>query len=434
MPEETTNKKRRKRIMKRLLISGLVLLSILGVNSSSFAQKPKLSLTVASKFTLGTNEMFRKNVLEWGSIKGVDVSLEATSLGAISTKVAAAAETKGGPDIIEAPAYLAALYADSLIDVDDVATELGKKYGGWYPVNETLSKVNGRWKTIPNVLENHGMVIRTDLLQAAVEKIPSADWTWEDLLRIAKKIKAATGLCGAGFSKGRAVGDANNFAYSVLWSYGGKEVEEDGKTIALDSPETRAALRFVKRLYDEVELPGVLGWDDGSNNKVYLAGLIGITGNSGSIYWAAAKENPYIRKNTTHQVYPRGPVTQKHFTGLWSLGIFKHTKYPELAKDLIRYLFEKDRYEAWIATGEGNISPVLIEFSKHPMWKDPVLKAFIETNNYKAWIGYPGPYTREASQVMDSYIIVDMMAKVCQGVSIDDAIKWAVSEMKKIYK
>ena len=42
--------------------------------------------------------------------------------------------------------------------------------------------------------------------------------------------------------------------------------------------------------------------------------------------------------------------------------------------------------------------------------------------------------TREAAQVMDSFIIVDMMAKVCRGVPIDDSIKWAVDEMKKIYK
>jgi hypothetical protein len=41
--------------------------------------------------------------------------------------------------------------------------------------------------------------------------------------------------------------------------------------------------------------------------------------------------------------------------------------------------------------------------------------------------------TREAAQVMDSFIIVDMMAKVCRGVPIDDSIKWAVDEMKKIY-
>jgi hypothetical protein len=75
----------------------------------------------------------------------------------------------------------------------------------------------------------------------------------------------------------------------------------------------------------------------------------------------------------------------------------------------------------------------LREFANHPIWKDPNLKAFVEANNYKVWLGYPGPYTREAAQVMDSFIIVDMMAKVCRGVPIDDSIKWAVDEMKKIY-
>lgn len=433
-PGKTKSKKRRGRVMKELAISGLVLLLILGVQNSSFAaERPKLSVLVPTKFSPGTNEMFRKNVSDWGRIKGVDVSVEETSYSALSQRAKAAAGEKGGPDIIEAPALLAALYHESLIEVDDVATELGNKYGGWYPVTETLSKVGGHWKAIPVNLENHAMLIRKDLLDAAVEKVPPADWTWEDLLRIAKKIKATTGLFGAGFSKGPAIGDASNFAFSVLWCYGGKTVEADGKTIALDSPETRAALRFVKRLYDETEIPGVLEWNDLSNNKVYVAGLVGMTGNSGSLYATAKNVNPYIRNNTTIQIYPRGPVAQKHFTGLYSLGIFKHTLYPDLAKDLIGYLFEKERYEAWIATSDGNLSPALREFANHSIWKDPNLKAFVEANNYKVWLGYPGPYTREAAQVMDSFIIVDMMAKVCRGVPIDDSIKWAVDEMKKIY-
>ena len=420
--------------MKKLAISGLVLLLILGVQSSSFAaEKAKLTVLVPTKFSPGTNEMFRHNVSEWGKVKGVDVSVEETSYGALSRRARAAAEEKRGPDIMEAPALLAALYHESLIEVDDVATELGNKYGGWYPVTETLSKVGGHWKAIPVNLENHAIMIRKDLLDAAGEKVPPADWTWEDLLRIAKKIKLTTGLAGAGFSKGPAIGDASNFAYALLWSYGGKTVEADGKTIALDSPETRAALSFVKRLYDETEIPGVLEWNDLSNNKVYLAGLVGMTGNSGSLYAMAKKENPYVRNNTAIQIYPRGPGGQKFFTGMYSLGIFKHTNYPDLAKDLIRFLFEKERYESWIATSDGNLSPALREFANHPIWKDPNLKAFVEANNYKAALGYPGPVTREAAQVMDSMIIIDMMGKVCRGVPIDDSIKWAVGEMEKIH-
>jgi multiple sugar transport system substrate-binding protein len=35
--------------------------------------------------------------------------------------------------------------------------------------------------------------------------------------------------------------------------------------------------------------------------------------------------------------------------------------------------------------------------------------------------------------VLTKYIIVDMYAKAIQGASAEDAVKWAESELKKIY-
>jgi multiple sugar transport system substrate-binding protein len=47
--------------------------------------------------------------------------------------------------------------------------------------------------------------------------------------------------------------------------------------------------------------------------------------------------------------------------------------------------------------------------------------------------GYAGPPNRAAAEVVTKYIITDMYAKAVQGASAEDAVKWADSEIKKIY-
>jgi hypothetical protein len=44
----------------------------------------------------------------------------------------------------------------------------------------------------------------------------------------------------------------------ILWCYGAKTVEADGKTVAINSRETQAAIEFVKQLYSDAMEPSVL--------------------------------------------------------------------------------------------------------------------------------------------------------------------------------
>jgi multiple sugar transport system substrate-binding protein len=47
--------------------------------------------------------------------------------------------------------------------------------------------------------------------------------------------------------------------------------------------------------------------------------------------------------------------------------------------------------------------------------------------------GFAGPAGKKAAEALTKYIIVDMYAKAIQGGSAEDAVKWAESELKKIY-
>ena len=67
--------------------------------------------------------------------------------------------------------------------------------------------------------------------------------TWEELRRVGKQLKAKGHPYGQAL--GHSFADPVTFAYPLLWSFGGKEVEKDGKTVAIDSKETVAALEFM---------------------------------------------------------------------------------------------------------------------------------------------------------------------------------------------
>jgi multiple sugar transport system substrate-binding protein len=47
--------------------------------------------------------------------------------------------------------------------------------------------------------------------------------------------------------------------------------------------------------------------------------------------------------------------------------------------------------------------------------------------------GHAGPAGQKAAEVLSKYIIVDMYAKAVQGMSAEDAVKWADGEVRKIY-
>ncbi len=94
-----------------------------------------------------------------------------------------------------------------------------------------------------------------------------------------------------GQTLGHTFGDAPTFTYPYLWSWGGKEVEKDGKTVAINSKETIESVKFLVAMYKEGYDEGGLAWDDTSNNRAYLSGTIAATLNGASIY-IEAKQKP----------------------------------------------------------------------------------------------------------------------------------------------
>src|SRR3569833_1561305 len=98
-----------------------------------------------------------------------------------------------------------------------------------------------------------------------VDFVPASDQLWRKELvpqaekELGMKLKEAGHPIGQ--TLGHTCGDAPTFTYPYMWSWGGKEVEADGKTVAINSKETIESVKFMSAFWKEARDEGALAWD-----------------------------------------------------------------------------------------------------------------------------------------------------------------------------
>lgn len=383
-----------------------------------------------TKFVPGDQAGFEANTKKFTEATGIPVEIEYQSWEDIRPKAAVAANVGSGPDIIFGWYDDAHLYPDKLIDVSDVADYLGKKYGGWAPVAEDYGMRDGRWICLPFGASGQCVVYRKSLLdQVGVTEFPK---DFDGYLKMAQALQK-TGK-PVGFATGHAVGDGNGWTHQLIWSFGGKMVDENGK-VAINSPETVQALEYVKE-FGATFIPGTASWNDSNNNKAFLSDLISVTNNGISIWVAALNNKSPMADDIYHAQYPVGPVgrpTELHL--LTSAMLFKYSKYPNATKAYITYLFEDPQYSYWQAESIGYFTHTLNAYEKNPIWtKDPKITPYRDTVKRMLPNGYAGKLGYSSAAVMADYVLLDMVAKVAAGdTSPKDAAAQAEKQARRYY-
>lgn len=390
-----------------------------------------------AKFIDPDEVYWRENSKKFTEATGVDVRVDFVSWEDLRPQTAVIANTGAGPDMVIGFSSDPQIYASKLIDMTELANYLGAKYGGWYQLAETYGRKWGtkNWISIPVGGGTGPTVYRESWVkEAGYDRIPD---DLEGFLTLCQKLHKIGHPCG--FSLGHALGDANGFASWLLWTHNAYLVDEKGK-IALDSKETIAALKYATEL-QKTMIQGTLSWNDVGNNKAYAAGEIGLTFNGVSIYYAL-KNSPdpklqAIAKDTQHQAQPKGkaPVTPILATPMNAM-IFKHTKYPNAAREYMRFMMEAPQYGLWLSKCIGYWSQPLKAYAQMKFWKeDPKLAPFADAMNTPYYDGYKGPVTPASSAVTANYVIVDMFASVVTGNATPErAAKAAAKAAERYYK
>ncbi|MGE5849472.1 MAG: ABC transporter substrate-binding protein [Candidatus Methylomirabilota bacterium] len=390
----------------------------------------KVNVLTWSNTLNAMDDVLREQAKQYTREKAVEVSFEFINQTDLPAKTAAAVESGAGPDIITLWSDGPHLHDKALIDVGDVADPLGKELKGWTNIAKDIAVVGKTWKAVPWAIIPICITYRSDWLkEVGYTKFPD---TYDEMLVMSKKLKDKGHPVG--FALGRAIGDGNQSHYPMLWAFGGAECKRDGKTVAINSPETAKAVDYRRKLHQQGETEDIFSWDDSGNNRAFLAEAVSVTGNAASIYWAEKKNAPQLRAVTEHALWPQGPAGRFGYSTAISLGIFKFSKAQKEAKAFIRWLLQPKQYSAWMGIGEGMMAGLLNFYEDDPVWqKDPKLEVVRQIPKYVRMPGYPGPPTRYAAEAMVKYVVVNMFARGAKGMATVETIKIAEQELKEIY-
>jgi multiple sugar transport system substrate-binding protein len=395
------------------------------------ASRP-ITMLHESSFIKTFDEFFQKTLIpNYKKETGVEVVYEITSVGSLPSRDATVIETGSGADLSMLTLLFPFLYQDKLLDVSDIAEEMGQKQGGWYDVGREACMVDGKWKAVP--FSNIGQLMswRTDwFAEIGVKTFPDS---WEELYEVGKKLKEKDHPFG--FELGHGFGDNHGWLYPLLWSYGGHEVEKDGKTVVIDSDETAKAVDFCRKFFKDTMFDDVLSWTDVSNNKAWYAEQISCTNNAESILWLAKRDFPDIAKVTDQAMNPQGPKGRFHLMNSISHGVFNFSSEKQAAHDFLKWLMDEKQLGAWYASADSYYQPVVKGYDKAPMWDvEPRNKPFRDAMATAHLPGWPAPPDRRLAESVAKYVVVDMFAKACSGASTKDVIKAADSQLREIYK
>ena len=386
-----------------------------------------------SPFVKGEEDAWIANTKKFTEATGIDVRIDKESWEDIRPKAAVAANVGSGPDIVWVWFDDAQQYPDKLLDVTELATSLAGQYGGYYPASQAYATVNGRFVGLPLATIGNAVVYRDSWVkQAGFSEFPKDT---KGLLELGKALKANNHPMG--FTLGHGVGDGNNYCHWVLWSHGGKMVDESGKVV-INSPETVAALRFAADLY-KTFIPGTESWLDVNNNRAFIAGDLSVTANGVSIYYAAANDPKLAdmaadMKSTNFPVGPIGKKVELHQTT--TACIFKYSKFPKAAQAYLAFMFQADQYNAWLTGASAYCCQTLKAFSSNPVWTSkPIHAAYAVASETLQPNGYAGPLGPKSAAAMADWIVVDMVAEASTGQRTpEEAAKRAQQRAERIYR
>lgn len=425
-----------------LLLTSLLVIEITGVwaggssESSGQASSGPLVVWMKKGFVEEQNTAFQARAEAFSKERGVPVKVELLAYEDAFPKWTAAIQSKNVPDVTFLGYQEVGQFSNQgvLADVSGLLKDLQAKNGPIFASSIDAVTFGGKSYAVPFWGEGTALYYRTDLFEQA--GIGGPPKTWDEFRQDAIKLtNASQGVYGAGVGYGDGNSDCEWLTRATIWSFGGSIFGADGKTIVLDSPQTRQAIDFVTKLFtqDKVTPPGALGWNDGGNNTAYISGQAAMVVNTGSIIAALKKNNPDLLAKTAVTLLPAGPAGQ--FTAGISnnLSIFADAKNQKLAQDFISYVLQPEWYQKWIDVSAPLALPVYEKLAtSDPTWQNPQYKGFMDSMGTFKFLGYKGPYSAAAGKIYNLRLINAMFENILsKGMPVDQAVKQFVDAANK---
>jgi multiple sugar transport system substrate-binding protein len=407
------------------------------VRRAHAARREKLVVWMPVALAPQVDKLVKEQTYAYAKQAGIkDNELEYVEIGTGQwlPKMVAALEAGIPPDVTRFGSAQVSLYRAQghLLEVTDLVEKLQQKAGGFFPIALQAVMYKGKAYGIPQSVSPWPLVARMDLLEAAKVDPPK---TWDEFVEVCKKLQKPPKLTGYGLCLGLHT-DTDNNVINMIWGYGGKLVEADDKTVALNSPGTVQAVKLIGDMYLKHKIipRGSISWDNQGNNKAYQSRQVVFVLNPSSIYAHMADSDKELYQVTGMLPVPAGPAgaIEELSTGEWM--IFKHAPYPEPAKGLVEYYMDPENLRLVMEEGDGRWGPPYKGMYNTPFWQQPTFQHWRTMLERGRHFASPGTMTAAAGEVLATNVLARMMHRVLvENWEAEKAVEEAHKKAAEIY-
>jgi multiple sugar transport system substrate-binding protein len=279
---------------------------------------------------------------------------------------------------------------------------------------------------LPLQIESSLLFYRADLLQAAGLEGPP-----ETLAELADYAEALDSDDTAGFAmRGRGAA-ATSQIVNLLYSFGGKWLNEDGSS-ALASEESQAALEYYAGLLRQYGPPGPsnLHWNEVMS--LYAQGEVAMVFDANvfrSIVEDPQQAVDVVRENTLYAPLPEGPAGSVPAVLVWGLGINHASDNPEASWYFIQWALSKENQVKALLAG--------VPAARESAWQNEEFQAtapesWTQASRESFNRGQPewNPPVVPVAEVRDAY--GQAIVAALQGQPVGRALQRAAQEMDQI--
>jgi multiple sugar transport system substrate-binding protein len=394
------------------------------------------------------NEFLRTQITEYAESNGwtVEISDSAgfgTGTGEIE-KLSASVQAGDPPDVMNHDSWgsVQVHNLDIVQPVGDLVAQIEEVFGPAAPYLQQTMIIEDEWWVVPYHQRAGGTYYRRDAFDAVGIDLQTV--RTYDVLREACLEASTPELFGWGMTVNRS-GDGNTMINRVKTGWGAGWQDETGQFVRTNSPEMIEAMNFIKDTYLDPQWgpmlpPGVLAWNDTSNNEAYLGGVIALTTNAGTVYAKAVVDGNPVAEQTNYLKDPGGPVNQE-FSAVGSKNwyLFKGAPNPEAARQLIiDFTADLTRQDEMLASSPAYAIPAYTN-----LWE---MSTFINTNEIAAQMktaaldesgidatNWPGPPTPAMAAINEGGIWNDMVNAFLTGTPVEEAVATAHERMVLVF-
>src|SRR5256884_4388209 len=455
---------KRKNIDRRDFVTtttGVALAAALGGGPTIRIKRPQKTLKILqwSHFVPSYDVWFDKYAKDWGTAKGVDVTVDHIALADLGTRANAEVAAQQGHDLFQFLSPPGA-FETQVLDMADVVKEAEPQHGPLVDLckRSTYNPVTRKWFGFSdNYVPDPGDYLKSVWTEIGM---PDGPATWEDLVKAGPQIKAKHPEIqipiGIGMSQEL---DTNMATRAMLWSHDGS-IQDANENVVLKSDHALEALNFAKRLFDAGMNPAVLSWNAASNNQALNARQTSYILNSISAYRTAQDNKLPVADDIFFLPALKGPRgtqwASEHVMGIYA--IWKFAQSPDVAKQFLLDLIAHYR-EAVLASKlynfpsyPGSVAEAGVPVAQKPAagnkWlgqvpaNDPFgsdpptkLQPISPPPEWAADLGPPGPPNPAGGEIFHTFVLAPLFANVRAGrMSAKQALDEAHEQAKKIFE